>query len=426
MPPLHFDTARIRLARVAVTAERPFAAALREVAIVAAEALAVGRISVWRYLDDRAAIRCDFLYQPGRDAVCEGAILHLRDLPIYARMLALRRVIAVNDVRGDALADEFREPYFEPLGITAMLDAPIYHQGEVAGIMCHEQLDTPRVWTSDEAELAAAVADAVGRLYEEARLVSASDSLGAYRSQVEQLRHLSGLGRLAAGMAHDFANVLLVADGHAELALAHPAATDALRADIQAILDVNARGHRLVHALLRLARPSSQRPRVVDVKAVVDNAAPMLRMAAGARVTLTVETASGMSRVLVDPAELERCLVNLVLNARDALPDGGHIRCRGFESAPRRQPNAAPIVTIEIEDDGQGMDPETLRRAFEPFFSTKGAAGTGLGLAVVQQTVVMAGGFVEAVPRRGRAPPSGSACRRSARRTPGPELAVAP
>jgi len=395
-PPLHHDTARIRLARVTVSAARPLAAALHDVAAIAAEALAVGRVSIWRYLDDRRAIRCDFLYQPGYPDVSDGAILQLAELPVYARMLGLRRVVPVNDARGDPIGDEFRESYFEPLGISAMLDAPVYRQGDVAGIVCHEHLGSARVWTSDEAELAAAVADATSRLYDESHLASATDALGTYRRQVEQLRHLSALGHLAAGMAHDFANVLLVADGHAELLLARPAADQAVRADAQAILDVNARGHRLVHALLRLAKPSSQRPRVVDVKAVIDNAAPMLRMAAGPLTRLTIEAQPDMARVLIDPAELERCLVNLVINARDALPEGGEIRCRAIETVSRPGGEGAPVVTIEVQDAGHGMDAETLARAFDPFFSTKGEAGTGLGLAVVQQTIIMAGGFVEA------------------------------
>lgn len=399
--PLHHDTARIRLARVTVAADHSLTSALHDVTAIASEALGVGRVSVWRYLDDRRAIRCHFLYQPGCRDVADGAILQLRDLPIYARMLGLRRVVPVNDVRGDALADEFRESYFEPLGITAMLDAPVYHGGEVAGIVCHEHLGPPRVWTDEESELASAVADAVSRVYDESLLVSATDAIGSYRRQVEELTHLSALGRLAAGMAHDFANVLLVADGHAELLAANAAASGSQKADAQAILDVNARGHKLVHALLRLARPSSQRPRVVDVKAVIDNAAPMMRMAAGAQVGLLIDTQPGMARVLIDPAELERCLVNLVINARDALPEGGEIRCRAYEGS-RRPGDAAPVVLIEVRDAGQGMDGETLARAFEPFFSTKGEAGTGLGLSVVQQAIVMAGGFVEAESATGK------------------------
>ena len=119
-PPLHHDTARIGLARVTVSPARPLTAAPHDVAAVAADALAVGRVSIWRYLDDRPAIRCDFLYQPGYPGVSGGAIPQLRELPVYARMLGLRRVVTVNDVRGDPLGDEFRESYREPLGITGL------------------------------------------------------------------------------------------------------------------------------------------------------------------------------------------------------------------------------------------------------------------------------------------------------------------
>lgn len=403
--PLHFDTARVRLARVSVSAGHPLAAALHEVAVIAAEALAVGRVSVWRYVDRRQAIRCDFLYQPGRPDVSEGAVLDLRELPMYARMLGLRRVVPVNDAQGDALGDEFRDTYFEPLGITAMLDAPVYHQGEVSGIVCHEHLLTPRSWTADEEDLAGAVAETVARVYDEAELASAQDTLGSYRRQVEHLRHVSALGRMAAGMAHDFANVLLVADAHAEQIKARHDAGN-VGSDAQAVLDANARGHRLVHALLRLARPSALRPRVVDVGAVVATTVPMMRMAAGPDVPVTLEVAGGLPRVLIDPAELERALVNLALNARDAQSGDGGIRCRVFEEA-RRPGGGAPVVVVEVRDTGRGMDAETLARAFEPFFTTKGEAGTGLGLAVVEQAIVMAGGFVEAE----SAPGSGTAIR---------------
>lgn len=398
---IHFDTARLRLARVTVAGGRSLRDALHDVAVIAAETLAVARVSIWRYLDDRQAIRCHFLHQPGRADVSDGAILQLRELPIYARMLGLRRVVPVNDVRGDALADEFREPYFEPLGITAMLDAPVYHGGDVVGIVCHEHLETARGWTADDAQFAAAVADTVARLDGEAQLVDVSGTLGTYRRQVESLRHIGALGRLAAGMAHDFANVLLVADARAESVRAHPAADAAIRTEAQAILDANARGHRLVHSLLRLARPSSVRPRVVDVAGVMETAVPMMRMAAGSQVQLDIEVVPGMARVLIDPAELERCLVNLALNARDAMAGGGRVRCRAYE-APATGAGAAPVVTIEVNDDGHGMDADTLAQAFEPFFTTRGDAGTGLGLAVVQQTIVMAGGVVEAESAPGR------------------------
>lgn len=398
-----YDQARLNLARISVSAERPFLTALHDVAVVAASELRVARVGIWRFLDDGGAIRCHFLHQPGHADVAEGAILHRADFPRYFNALEQRRVVRVNDVMSDPLAAEFRDSYFAPLGITAMLDAPVYQAGRVSAIVCHEHVAAPREWTADEAEFAAAVADAVARLFGESMLAGARDSIGACRRQVEQLRHMSALGRLAAGMAHDFGNVLMVTQGGADLIAGHPVLDADVAEAVKSIAAASARGRRLVEALLRLARPAAVRPAVVDASSVLTKADAMLRVSAGRHVRLVIEAPSGLPRVLIDPDELERAVINLVINARDAMPNGGEIRCRVYERSARRTEDDAAFLTVEVRDTGHGMDEDTMGRIFEPFFTTKGARGTGLGLAVVQHTVVMAGGFVEAesTPKRG-------------------------
>jgi len=283
-----------------------------------------------------------------------------------------------------------------------MLDAPVYQAGKVTAVVCHEQLHTPRTWTSDEAEFAAAVADTLARVYSEAMLAGTRDTLGAYRRQVEQLRHLGAIGRLAAGMAHDFGNVLLATRGGAELIETTDAVDPEVRSIAASIRTASDRGRALVESLLRLARPATTRPAVVDVSASLRKSESVLRISAGRAVALRLETPGGLPRVLIDPTELERAVVNLVLNARDAMPGGGSVLCRTFTSAPRRADDSGAFVVVEVRDDGDGMDEATMGRIFEPFFTTKGERGTGLGLSIVQHTIVLAGGFVEAESVRGR------------------------
>ena len=399
----HYEQARVELAKVNVAEERSFLDALRRVTVVAAATLSVGRVSVWRFIDEDRAIRCHFLHQPGHSDVSDGAILHRPDFPAYFQALEEHRVVRVNDLAADPLAAEFHDAYLRPLGITAMLDAPVYQGGRITAVVCHEQLDTPRTWTSQEAEFAAAVADALARLYGEATLAGARDSLGAYRRQLEQLRHLGAIGRLAAGMAHDFGNVLLATGGGAELIETTDGVDPEIREIAASIRSASERGRALVESLLRLARPGGTRPAVVDVGAVLRQAEAVLRISAGRSVALRLETPAGVPRVLIDPTELERAVVNLVLNARDAMPEGGTVLCRTFESPSRRADEMASFVVVEVRDEGHGMDERTMGRIFEPFFTTKGDKGTGLGLSIVQQTVVLAGGFVEAesVPGKG-------------------------
>lgn len=387
-----FEMARARLARVTVTSDHQFHAVLHEVATIAAEALGVGRVSVWHLLDDRQGIRCDFLYQRGDVAGADGVVLYRADFERYFKAIELRRVVRVADVRDDPVAAEFRERYFEPLGITAMLDVPIYKAGVVDGIVCHEHLDSPRAWTDAEAEFASTVGETIARLFGESVLHTAREALGLYRRELDQMRQVGALGRLAAGIAHDFAKVLQVVQGHAELledtsdTLVHAHARDIRRAAES--------GRRMIDELLRLESPGRAVTRVVDVSEVMARIEPMLRMAAGSRVQFVHDAPAGLPRVLIDPSQLERALVNLVANARDAMPVGGAVKCSAFATSHARDGHASTFVTLEVSDEGAGMDTTTTSRMFEPFFTTK-SSGSGLGLAVVQQFVVMAGGFVD-------------------------------
>jgi len=385
----------LRLAQARVTSDRQLRDVLREVTEVAATALRVNRVSVWFFFDERRSIRCDYLHEPHRGVEYEGAILHACDFPVYFGVLESSRVIRFEDRDGDPMSEELRHSYLAPLAITAMLDAPIYQGGDVVGIVCHEYVGNPRQWSDADCDFAASVGDIVARLYAEAARLQAESQLRADLEQQAEVQQYAEVGRLAAGVGHDFNNVLTAVFAYVDLVKAEikDEKLASLAADLAVVLN---RGRDLTQTLMSLGRTNGRRPRVASAADVVVSALPLLRGAAGPRVQVDVRSVTSVSRILIDPLQLERAIVNLVVNARDAMPGGGTIAVDiREETIGHRSDRQSSFVVIEVIDSGEGMDQTTRERMFDTFFTTKGSKGTGLGLAIVNQVVTLAGGFIQ-------------------------------
>ena len=386
----------LRLARERVTDARPLRDVLKVVTEIAAAALQVKRVSVWFFVDEPRSIRCDYLYQPDRGDIYEGAILHARDFPVYFSVLESSRVVRFVDRGGDPMSEEFRASYLSPLGITAMLDAPILQGGDIIGIVCHEHVGSAREWTDPECEFAASVGDIVARLYAEAERLRAESALEAQQTRLAELQQFGEMGRLAAGVAHDFNNVLNVIYAYVDLiadAGGRNPEVNRLAAELASVAD---RGRELTHKLMTLGRVDVQRPRVVSPADVLNDSLPLLRGAAGPRVRVETHVPPHVSRIFIDPVQLERAVVNLVVNARDAMPAGGVVTVELREESVGHSPDRqSTFVALEVSDTGVGMDTETRARMFETFFSTKGTKGHGLGMSIVNQIITLAGGFIQ-------------------------------
>jgi len=221
--------------------------------------------------------------------------------------------------------------------------------------------------------------------------------------QFQQAERLSAMARLAGGVAHDFNNLLTVILGCSEILLRQLDTSDALVTEVEAIQRAGHRAAALTSQLLAIGHRQVGQSEVVDPDAVVRAMEPMLVRVMGEDVQLELVRPDPGGRILVDPAEIERAVLNLAINARDAMPKGGRlvIRTRVVGAdlpAPQR------IVALAVSDTGTGMDEETAEHCFEPFYTTKGMAkGTGLGLAAVHAMVTQAGGqvSVDTAPGRG-------------------------
>ncbi|WP_030440333.1 hybrid sensor histidine kinase/response regulator [Actinoplanes subtropicus] len=226
-------------------------------------------------------------------------------------------------------------------------------------------------------------------------------------AQLQRTQRLEGLGQLAGGVAHDFNNLIAVISNYAtfiaETAAENQPAENALAeiaADAAQITKAAQRGADLTHQLLAFARREVVRPRPLSLNDVVTDIEQMLRRSIGEHITLDVRLESGLPSITADPGQLDQVLVNLAVNARDAMPRGGTLTIEtGGLTVDRDYAAARPhlrtgrYVRLRVSDTGTGMPPEVIERAFEPFYTTKPAGkGTGLGLATVYGIITAAGG----------------------------------
>jgi len=236
----------------------------------------------------------------------------------------------------------------------------------------------------------------------------------ALRQSEEQLRQaqkMDAVGKLAGGIAHDFNNLLMVIHGDSDLMLRRLAAGDPLRSNAEGIRDAADQAASLTRQLLAFSRKQVMAPSLVDLNGIVASIHAMLQRLLGETINLVTITAPDLGAVKADPGQMEQMILNLCVNARDAMPDGGRLTLRTAnvdldEAAAARWGDArpGPYVMLEVTDTGVGMDEETRLHLFEPFFTTKEQGkGTGLGLSTVYGTVRQSGGHiaVESAPGRG-------------------------
>ena len=231
----------------------------------------------------------------------------------------------------------------------------------------------------------------------------AEEELHESREQLLQSQKMEAVGRLAGGVAHDFNNLLTAIKGFTELLLLDFDQKDPRYPFAHEIQAAANRAASLTRQLLAFSRKQVLQPRVIDLNSSVTDIEKMLRRLIGEDVELVTEAGRDLGQVKADPGQIEQILLNLVVNARDAMPSGGRLAIRTWNAVvtpeqAQRHGEAAPgsYVVLSVRDTGSGMTREVQRRIFEPFFTTKEQGrGTGLGLSTVYGIVQQSGGFVE-------------------------------
>jgi two-component system cell cycle sensor histidine kinase/response regulator CckA len=246
------------------------------------------------------------------------------------------------------------------------------------------------------------VRDASGEIVGAVEVASDISDREELEQQFLQAQKMEAIGQLAGGVAHDFNNLLTAITGYTDLLLCHANVTEEMRDDLKEIENAAERAATLTRQLLAFARRQMLRPKVLDLNVLVSDLTKMLGRLIGEDIKLTMELDPALGPVEADPGQIEQVIMNLVVNARDAMRDGGELVIRTsnvdvceVEASQRLGVQPGPCVMLAISDTGVGMDAETLSHLFEPFFTTKGhGKGTGLGLSAVFGIVKQHGGSI--------------------------------
>jgi signal transduction histidine kinase/ActR/RegA family two-component response regulator len=263
--------------------------------------------------------------------------------------------------------------------------------------------DTRSLPTTAELPAHVAGADEITRL--RFAVERMADRIAEREALEQQLRHaqkMEAIGKLAGGIAHDFNNLLTAIRSYADLMLDDMPQWDTKRGDVEEIRKAAQRASELTSQLLAFSRKQLLKPRVLDIAVVLNDVQTMLRRLLIEDIELVVQTPPGLWSVKADRGQLEQVIVNLAVNARDAMPHGGALRITASNETvaapiPTKHEVVLPgeYVVIRVTDTGLGMDALTLSRVFEPFFTTKAVGkGTGLGLATVHGIIAQSGGYI--------------------------------
>ena len=311
----------------------------------------------------------------------------------FTRITGIRREDAVGKLGNEVYGTE-DPPYLEEFSRVALGGGAYHYETYFAPMGKHFAISVASPGKNRFATIAADITDRK----------RAEKEWETLQTQLAQAQKMETVGRLAGGVAHDFNNMLGVIQGHAEMALEDMGPDDRLRGDLEEIANAARRSADLTRQLLAFARKQTIEPRVLDLNAAIGGMLKMIGRLIGEDIALAWKPGKGLWSVKLDPAQMDQILVNLCVNARDAIGGVGHLTIETgnatFDAAYcARHAEATPgdYVLLAVSDDGCGMGPEVVAHLFEPFFTTKAVGeGTGLGLATVYGAVKQNGGFIYA------------------------------
>ena len=363
-------------------------------------------------------------------------LLHLEDDPIDAELITTTLldggipcqsqlvdtrqafVAALKECRMDLILADYSIPGFD--GMTALIlarqhcpDVPFLFVsatiGEELAIDAMHQGATDYVLKQRLGRLVPSVQRALRELDDRAERKRAEEALRQSEKQFRQSQKMEAVGRLAGGIAHDFNNLLTVIMGYSQVLLTELGPQHPLRGKIEETLKAGERAATLIRQLLTFSSKQSLDPRILSLNTAVTSLESLLRRLIGEDIQLISKLDPTNGRLRADQAQLEQVLVNLVVNARDAMPKGGTLTIETAQVELTRSPvyhltplPPGPYVRLAVSDTGCGMDRKTQSHIFEPFFTTKGEGkGSGLGLSTVFGIVTQCGGAIDVTSRVG-------------------------
>lgn len=360
-------SARLKLARLHLDGDLP--RLFKQLCEISGTALDATRVGVWVFDEQKQQLRCEAIWS--REGASVPPPLDMARIPLYVRAIKDRRFVATSDARSDEMTREL-DDYLEAWKVRALLDAAVYRNGAVYGIVCHEHVGEPREWKRDERQFAATVADLASHFIEVNERITAQEKAFELELKLKDAHRLDALGRMAAGIAHDLNNMLAVITNG--ISILHRVK------DEETLKTMEESAHHaasLVAQLMMLGRKKTPIAQILELDTLIPEVERISSATAPAGVKLVLDVEKGLI-VWAEGSQLTMVLNNLVMNAMQAMMKGGVVVLR----AHAKQEG----VVFEIIDTGEGIKPENLEKLFDPFFTTR-ANGSGIGLAIVQQLV---------------------------------------
>ncbi len=333
----------------------------------------------------------DHTREGGSGATDEGEVVHLESM--LGEVITSGRVVLSNECRGTSPSGNLPSGLPPPRHI---LGVPILHGAEVVGII--GVANRPGGYTGEERGRLEILMQAAGVLYDSYRRQVRESEL---ENRLILSQKLEAVGRLAGGIAHDFNNLLTIIIGYCHVLVKRMDQADPLRKGIDEIRSAGEHASSLTHQLLAFSRRQVLKPKILNLNAVVSELAPMLLRVIGEDIHLVTKLDPKLGNVEADPGQLQQVLMNLVINARDAIPEEGQLTIEtanvdlstGYKRGQVEV--SGRFASLSVTDTGLGMDQETQSHVFEPFFTTKAQGeGTGLGLATSYGIIKQSGGFI--------------------------------
>ncbi|MDH5543089.1 MAG: PAS domain S-box protein, partial [Nitrospinota bacterium] len=365
------------------------------------DTLNVARASIWSYRNDYSELVCMDSYDRKSRRHDYGETLNRAEFPEYFKAMGRNRCLVVNDSFNDPRTSEFRDGYALRHGITSMLDVSVWLHGKVVAVICHEHIGQKREWTGEEQDFAISVADMISLAFETAERKRIETALNKNEARMRQSEKMTALGTLTEGIAHDFNNLLTPIIGYTEVTQKIFAKDSEEYKDLAAVLKPARLAKDIVAQLLQFGRKSGGVAYPINLGDVVSENTKLLKSYLPKSVLLHTSIEKGIKNIMSEVSSIQQVLMNLCINAAQAMPNGGMLKIAvsnseiAVENPETGSPDTEMNVLLEVSDTGTGMEKHVLDRIFEPFFTTKSVGeGTGLGLSLVFGIVQQAGGDI--------------------------------
>lgn len=383
---VEFNEAIVKLHRHESFITHDYSELLLHITKTVSSILDISRVSIWTFGHDQegAFIHLSNLWDQSETRYYRNLVLHSKDYPAYFKALAQDRMLIYDDVYHEPDLIDFQASYFPENNIKSMFDTPFYESGQLAGVICVEQTDNKRQWQLEEQSFLLSISDILTIVFESSK-----------RFETEQnLRHsekLEALGNLTSGIAHDFNNMLGVIMGYSEILMAKLQDDEVLTKYAHQIHEASLRGAKLTANLLSFSRKKKLQKETFSLSQFVADNFEMVQQTLTVKVSVTKECEETDWQVYIDKSDLEHALLNLCINSMHAMKtvETPEVRIVTFNRqvsdllATKLGINAGDYCVLSIADNGCGIEPHVLSRVQDPFYTTKGDKGSGLGLAQV-------------------------------------------